>query len=245
MTTSPSVSSSSSARARSGQLLVGLTLVGLLPAILGFALGLNDFVAHVLAGASGLILGAVLAVALIERLLRQQHREHWSPVHDEMRRAMCEGVVEMAFTFATILPSGAAFIDVVADEEDLRPHARIADALRRLVEAAESDAQPLARDLDSERASSRTLFRQVAPVITPLRDAMTSRLIALGDEPALVTVLLAFERAQRQWAIGITSVEHARAPDRFAWECATLTLQAGVEVYSYFVRASIEEPTAT
>jgi hypothetical protein len=221
---------------RSSTAIWVLTMVGLAPAVLGFALDLSDFEAHALAGVSGLILGAVLAVVLIDELLRRRRREHWALVYAEMRRSIAEAVLEMGTRFAAMLPGRSAFLDLAGPEDDPLPRADIADSLQRLLDDLRRGATSLAADIEQpDRSSTRRLYDQVAPIAAPLRTATTTRVIALGDQPLLVSALLTFERAERLWQSWLLAVEHEGAPDRFAWEHAVATLSAATGVYRLFV----------
>lgn len=222
----------------SRQLLYILTVFGLLPVAIGFALSLHDFIAHVLAGISGLVLGAVLAVALIDRLLAQRRSEQWHTVRNQMFGLICERIVEMSTDYSGALSGSPRFFDRVGPEDNPVARPEIAAALTDLVIAVEAAVPELSRDVDDpDRASSRVLFDQVTPLVLPLQEAMTTRVIALGDDPHLVGHLLALERAQRSWRTWIEAVEHAGAPDSYAWDQATLTLKVAGDLYYYILRS--------
>jgi hypothetical protein len=221
-------------RTRTAVLL--LTAAGFAPAILGFALGLPDFEAHALAGLSGLILGAVLAVGLIDELLRRRKRETWALVYGEIRRSISEAVLDLSTRFAAMLPGQSAFLEVAGPEDDPFPRADVAHSLEQLLTEVRGRLPQLAGELDQpDRSSTRRLYDQVAPIAAPLRTATTTRVIALGDEPRLVSALLDFERAERRWHGWLLAVEQEGAPDTFAWEHALATLSAAAGVYSEFL----------
>ncbi len=216
-------------------MLVVLTVAGVVIAVVGFLLEANGFLGNVLAGLSSLILGAVLAVVLIEQLLRRRRREQWHVARGEIRRAICEGMVDMASSFAMVLADDSGFLGIAAAEDDPVARPQIAVALQLLILAIEDGAAGLAAQLEPDRASSRVLYDQVAPAVAPLRTDTTTRVIVLGDEPQLVAALLAFERTERRWVGWVEAVERSGAPDLMAWQQATSTLRAAVEVYEYFV----------
>jgi len=215
--------------------LILLSLVGFAPAIVGLIFDVGGFLAHVLAGASSLILGAVLAVVLIDQLLQQRRRTQWQTVRDAIQRAICEGVVDMATSFALVTSDGERFLGMVGPEDDPLPRLQIDLALRRLVEDSEANQEALAAQLEPDIASSRSLYEQVSPAIARFGGTMTTRIIALGDEPKLVEALLMLERAEHQWRSWVETVENWGAPDVYAWQQATNTLRAGVAVYGYFL----------
>jgi hypothetical protein len=217
------------------RLLAALAVLGLGITVLGFALEAEGFSGNTLAGLSSLILGAVLAVALIDQLLRRRHREHWSIARAEICRAICEAVVEMASSFALSVSDDLEFLRLVGAEDDPVTRPQIWLALCDLVEAARAAEQRLSSRLEPELASSRTLYEQVARVVAPLRIATTTRVIVLGDEPQLVAALLELERAEQRWRSWVDTVEREGAPDYIAWRHATATLQAGTDVYGYFL----------
>jgi hypothetical protein len=216
-------------------MLAGLGAIGLAIAGVGFLLDLKGFLGNVLAGLSSLILGAVLAVGLITHLLNRQRREQWCVVRREIVRAVCEGVVSMATAFALVLSDDAGFLDLTGSAADLVAQPQIAAALLGLIAVAEADAAELAAGFELDRASSRVLYDQVAVAVEPLRAATTTRVIVLGDEPRLVEVLLILERRERLWGELVTMVERAEALDEMAWQQATDTLRASVDVYRYFL----------
>jgi hypothetical protein len=223
------------AEMRSREPLIVLSLIGLAPAVAGLIFDVEGFLAHVLAGVSSLILGAVLAVVLIDQLLQQRRREQWQTVRDAIRRAICEGVVDMATSFALVVADGEQFLGLVGPEDDPLPRPQIAAALRKLVVDSEANREYLAKELEPDTASSRALYEQVAPTIAQFGATMTTRVIALGDEPQLVESLLALERAEHQWKSWVETVEGWGAPDAYAWQQATNTLRAAGNLYSYFV----------
>jgi hypothetical protein len=221
----------------SGRLLAGLAAAGMAVAGLGFAVEAEGFAGNALAGLSSLILGSVLAVALIDQLLRRRHREHWSAARDEICRAICEAIVDMASSFALFVSSGNGFLDMVGPEDDAFARPRIGSALCDLIDAIRDDEPRLSSQLEPDLASSRTLYDEVSTIIASLRTVMTTRVVVLGDEPQLVAALLNLERAERQWESWVVMVERDGAPDGLAWRHATATLQAGADVYSYFLPA--------
>ena len=218
-----------------GRFLAMLTATGAAIAGLGFALEAEGFAGNALAGLSSLILGAVLAVVLIDHLLRRQRREHWSLARNEICRAICESVVDMASSFALFVSGGGGFLYLVGPEKDPVANPRIRAALGALLEAASADEARLSSALEPDLASSRVLYDQVAAAVAPLRVATTTRVIVLGDEPRLVTALLDLEHAERRWGSWVETVEREGAPDSIAWYHATATLRAGSEVYGYFL----------
>jgi hypothetical protein len=222
--------------APSRRLLYALTVAGLIPVVLGFAFSLPDFIAHVLAGVAGLILGAVLAVVLIDRLLSQRRSEQWHVVRDQMLALICERIVEVGADYSSALPGKQGFFDRVGPEDDPVARPDVAIGLRELTAAVRDAAPELSKDVDyPDRASTRLLYDQVEPLLAPLQDAMTTRVIALGDDPGLVAQLLSLERAQQKWRIWIETVERAGAPDSYAWEQATLALAAACDLYEYIL----------
>jgi hypothetical protein len=216
--------------------LTSLGLLGVAIAGAGLLLNVNGFLGNALAGLSSLILGAVLAVVLIEQLLRQRRPEQWHLVRDEIRRAICEGVVDMASSFAIAVSDGSGFLGLVGPEDDPVARPQIAAALEKLIAATEAKAAELAAQLEPDQASSRILYDQIAAAVVPLRMATTTRVIVLGDEPLLVAALLTLERTEQRWGGWVETVEKSGAPDLMAWQQATSTLQAGTDVYKYFVR---------
>ena len=216
---------------RSGPILIGLSVVGAALVLLGFKLHLRDFGVHMMAGAAGLILGAVLAVVLIDKLQRQRRSEQWKLVSDEIRRSVSEGVVTMALEFAGYLHVSDDLLRQSSPAEEPAPDRAVASALKNLVATTAAMAPECALDLDPDRGSSRQLYDQAAVV---LPGATVTRLIALGDQPKLVATLMRFERVERLWADWIAMVEQAGAPDRVAWAYATSTLRAGSELYAHF-----------
>jgi hypothetical protein len=106
--------------------------------------------------------------------------------------------------------------------------------LEELGDVARAEAPSLAASLEADVASTRIVYDEAARALEPMQGA-TTRVIMLGDEPALVKRMLAFERAQRLWGTWVTEVEHAGAPDRIAWAQAISALDAGTAVYKYFV----------
>jgi hypothetical protein len=221
----------------SRNLLAVLVIAGFLPVALGFVLHLHEFIAHVLAGASGLILGAVLAVWLIDSLLARRRSEHWHAVRVQMLSLACERIVEMASDYAAAIPGEHGFIDRVGPEDNPMAKPEIATALTELLDATAVAASELALDVENpNRASTRLLYDQIKLRIAPLQESMTTRVIALGDEPHLVVHTLALERAHQNWHNWLGEVERAGAPDRYAWEQATMTLKAASELYAYILQ---------
>jgi hypothetical protein len=219
-------------------LVAALTIAGFFPVALGFALHLHEFIAHVLAGVSGLILGAVLAVWLIDGLLARRRSEHWHAVRGQMLSLACERIIEMAADYAAVIPGEHSFIDRVGPEDDPLAKPEIATALAELLDATALASLELALEVeDPDRASTRLLYDQVKVRIAPLQESMTTRVIALGDEPHLVVRTLALERAHQNWHNWLGEVERAGAPDRYAWEQATLTLKAASELYAYILQS--------
>lgn len=104
----------------------------------------------------------------------------------------------------------------------------VADDLERAI-------PDLAATLEVDAASSRSLHSATQMSLGPIRDLLTTRVIALGDEPDLVRRLMELERHERTWRDWIDQVEHWGAPDRLAWEEALATLRAAVGTYLYFV----------
>jgi hypothetical protein len=227
----------------SRQLLLVLTLAGVAPFAVGFALPLHDFIAHFLAAIAGLILGAVLAVTLIDRLLAQRRTEEWDIVRKQMLGPVCERIVEMASDFAAMIPHAASFLDRVAPEPDPFARPEIATALDELVNVGEAAISRLAAEIEEvDRASSRVLYDQVAALIVPLQGTTTTRIVSLGEDPGLVSHLLELERAQQQWLKWLEMVEHDGAPDSFAWEQAVLTLATAGVLYRYILAGSVPPP---
>jgi hypothetical protein len=220
---------------KSRWLLVALAAAGVLVTILGFALQAEGFTGNTLAGLSSLIVGAVLAVALIDHLLRRQHRERWAIARAEICRTICEAVVDMASSFALSVSDDLEFLRLVGPESDPVASPQIWHSLRDLVEATSSAEHMLSSQLEPELASSQTLYEQVAPIVAPLRIATTTRVVVLGDEPRLVAALLNLERAEQRWRDWVYMVEREGAPDGLAWQHATATLRAGADVYGYFL----------
>jgi hypothetical protein len=214
-------------RMSSRTLLIALSIVGLIPAVIGLALDVGGFLAHVLAGMSALILGAVL--------LRQRRRAQWETARNELRRAICEGVVDLASSFALVVPRGDQFLGLVGPEDAVLPRRQIATALQQLVATTEAEQGNLAGRLEPDIASTRNLYDEVSIAIAPFRSAMATRVIALGDESHLVTALLTLERTERQWRSWVETVEQWGAPDLIAWSHATGTLRAESDLYRYFV----------
>jgi hypothetical protein len=219
----------------SGRLLAILAAAGVGVAGIGFGVEAEGFAGNALAGLSSLILGAVLAVVLINQLLQRQHREHWAIARAEICRAICEVIVDMASSFALFVSDGNGFLGLVGPEDDPIARPQIWLALGDLIEATAADEQRLSSQLEPDLASSRALYDQVATVVSPLRTATTTRVVVLGDEPTLVAALLSLERAERRWGSWVQTVETEGAPDSIAWQHATATLRAGADVYGYFL----------
>lgn len=222
------------ARIGSGKLLAALTLIGLAPVVIGFAVE-DGFLPHVLAGLAGLILGAVLAVVLIEQLLQRRRKEQWRLAREEMISAICEALVEMAGSFALVLPGANHFLDFVGPEDDPVARPQIAQALQDLVGQTEAHYKALSLVVeDPDLASSRTVYDDAALALRMV-DRATTRVIVLGDEPGLVKLMLALERAQQRWEQWLETVEQQGAPDRISWHQALLTIRAAADIYAYFV----------
>ncbi len=152
----------------------------------------------------------------------------------EMRRAICESVVDIGSAFALYVADGDAFLGLVGPESDPLARPQILQALRHLVSAAGTDEQRLGSQLQPDLASSRTLYEQVSKMVGSLRVAMTTRVVVL-DEPELVILLLNLERAERRWGSWVQVVERDGAPDDIAWRHATVTLRACADVYDHFL----------
>jgi hypothetical protein len=219
-------------------LLLALAAAGIVVTGLGFAIEAEGFAGNSIAGLSSLLLSVVLAVGLIDQMLRRKRREQWSAVRDEMSRAICEAILDMAWSFALVVPDNMGFAETVANERDSFASPRIWRALCDLVEAATVDTDSLAAQLAPHLASTRVLYDQTAGVVASFRSEMTTRDAVMGDEPKLVEALLAMERAERGWRSQLEMVEREGAPDRLAWASATAALRAGSEVYGYFVTSS-------
>jgi hypothetical protein len=222
-------------RDHSRLLLVVLCALGLAPAIAGLAFNVEGFLAHILAGLAGLILGAVLAVWLIDRLLRERRRAQWQVVRAAIRRTICERVVDLGTSYAIAVNTDHDFIGLVGPEDAAIPHHKIRAALSQLCIDLRGAQAALAIQLAPDLASSRSLYSEVSPAITLLGQEMSTRIIVLGDEPVLVETLLVLEREEHQWHAWIETVEQWGAPDKFAWQKATGTLEAAIAVYGYFV----------
>jgi hypothetical protein len=140
------------AKRDSDQVLLALALIGFAPVIVGFFF-LDGFAPHVVAGFAGLVLGAVLAVVLIENLLQQRRREHWDIARAEMVRTICEGLVRMAGSFA-IEMSGHRYLTFAGPSDSATPE--MARALEEelypeVVDACEEEGGVPSRLLKTDR----------------------------------------------------------------------------------------------
>lgn len=216
-------------------MLVLLLLLGSAAAVFGLADETDGFLGNAIAEVSGVTLGAVLAVTLIERVIARQRTERWSPVREEIRRAVCSQVVAMAIDFHMATPQPGRLLETL-DARYAVERAEVADAMSEVADALDAAIPQLASAIEPDLASSRSLHTSIELSFEPIRDLLTTRVVVLGDEPDLVRRLMALEHHERRWRFSIHGVERFGAPDSHGWEPASSMLRAGIEAYRYFLR---------
>jgi len=209
-------------------------LVGSAVLIAGLIAAPDGFFGNVVAETAGVLLGAVLAVTLIEKILSQQRREQWDAVRDEIVRAISDALLAAATSIYETTGMGYPLLEAVGEDTTLRPE--IAEAMALLPDEIEAAIPAFAANLEPSLASSRVAFDAVDIEFAPVRDLATTRVVAMGNEPELVALLLRVERREKDWRSGIVLVETENAPDILAWHHAVETFRAVAALYGYLAR---------
>jgi hypothetical protein len=200
---------------------------------IGLVVGPGEFATNLLVEFIGIAVSVLVAVALVERLLRRQRAQQWERVRAQTLRSIYATVTDIAAAFYLEVYSGA-ISDSVGDELALIhrsqwPTEDIADRLAELAEHISANADELG-------SSTEVLHNDVGPAIRHMRDAVTPRVIEVAEDPTLVEKLVELEDAERRWAISLGVIDDWGAPETFGWEDSAGVLDAAAEICRYLAR---------
>jgi hypothetical protein len=219
-----------------------LAVVALMAAVAGVAIDVSGFVANFLAEVAGIAIGVVIALTLVERLLERRRTEQWERVRDQTLRAVHAHVGDMALDVlmssrvSDHMPHGRdTELMQLVDEEPSKPGT--ADALELIADYMGRNTEGLAETQDLTEASTRTLYDEVKPEITQIRDVLTPRILQFGEDPELVELLVEIEAAERSWIGALSLIEGDWGlPEGDAWTDASKTFGAAARVARHISR---------
>lgn len=160
--------------------------VALALATAGTALDRTAFAGNVLSELLGAFVGVVVALTLIERLVRRTRQRRWEIVSGQTYATLQWVLVKASLRLYMVLPAPRP---VDADPFSGREVGSLATSLAALARALANYAEDVYEDFDT-----RATVDAVEGDFEAVRQTLMPRLLALGDEPELIERLATLEQ---------------------------------------------------
>jgi hypothetical protein len=173
-------------------LILAVSTVLLLGA--GVLMDYRSFVGNVLSEVAGILLSAMLAVLIFERIANRERQRRWEGVRSQLCGALSSHLGDIAFE---------VYIGLPADMRNAEPsfiHALVTgDEIPRGAAAVRNIVRANSVALRAGRSSAGPVYDAVLPNLNRIRDSLVPQFLQLGQDPELVVNLSGLESAVRLW----------------------------------------------
>ena len=180
----------------------------------------EGFAENVLAEVAGITLGALVAIAVVDRLLTARRSREWARVRVAILRSLCQYLDELALDFYLVYPVPGSADATLLQDLALKSGKKAATAMETLADQTRARAQQPQVGRSSDSSSSRDLYTAASTPLRAIREVHTPRVIGVAEEPELVELLTTLEERDPKWAVALYNIEEWGAPDEIGWEAA-------------------------
>jgi hypothetical protein len=212
---------------------IWLSVIAVLLLAGGFVLDYRSFAGNVLSELAGILLSAVVAVLIFERIADRERHRKWEAVRSQLSGIIFSHLTDIAFEVYIALPVEVRKANpdpvtmLVANDEVTSDIVSSATELRDIVQANIG----VLMAIDHDYAYSRPVYESVMPSVNRIRDTLVPQLLQLGQKPQLVVELSGLERAVRGWEWNLKMNELYGGPS--AWEGVVGVLDSVHKILRY------------
>jgi hypothetical protein len=160
----------------------------------GVLIDYRSFVGNMLSEVAGILLSAILAVLIFERIANRERQRRWEGVRSQLCDALSSQLADIAFEIYVGLPG-----DMRNAEPSLMNGLVTGDEILRGVATVRNTVRANGAALLSGRSSAGSVYDAVLPNLNRIRDALVPQFLQLGQDPELVVNLSRLESAVRLW----------------------------------------------
>jgi hypothetical protein len=208
--------------------ILAVSIVLLLSA--GVLIDYRSFAGNVLSEVAGILLSAMLAVLIFERIANRERQRRWEGVRSQLCGALSSHLADIAFEVYVGLP---------ANMRTTEPSHMIAlatsDEIPRGVATVRNTVRANSAALLSGRSSAGPVYDAVVPNLNRIRDALVPQFLQLGQDPELVVRLSGLESAVRVWEGNLRLNQLYGTPS--TWTGIVDVLDAVHEILGYLRRS--------
>jgi hypothetical protein len=181
-------------------MLIAVVCLALLFGLPGLALDPSGFGSNLLAEMVGVVVGIGAAVLVVERLIDRDRRERWQLVEEQTIANLRLALVKGALQLYQHLPKPRP---MEADPLMNRAVGKLGDALEKLSSLLRAD-----ESMDLSPDSLRRVLDNIAPQLDFVRNGVMQRLLTVGPDPELITLLTKLEATFESLDLAAWLAEH-------------------------------------
>lgn len=222
---------------------ISLSLVAALLLAGGFLLDYRSFTGNVLSELSGIVISAVLAVLIFERIAERERRRRWEEVRGQLHRVLYRMLTDIAFEVYIALP-----VEVRKGNRDVITMMVVADDVTSDVVSSAAELRDMVQvnigalvaiDEDDEYSRSRSTYDSLMPSVNRIRDTLVPQFLQLGQDPQLIVALSGIERAVQVWEWNLKMNELYGGPS--AWDGVVGVLDSVHKVLRHIPARSVAQ----